>query len=1223
MPIDCWSCHQADFAGTTQPNHASGQFDHDCTACHSMQAWKPASFDHAKTQFPLTGKHAAAFCEKCHVNGQYKNMQRACFACHQQDFNRVAQPNHVAGQFDHDCTPCHSTNGWKPSVFDHAATQFPLTGKHSAAACEKCHVNGQYKNMQRDCYACHQADFSGAVQPGHTQNQFPHDCLQCHATTGWKPSSFNHDATRFPLAGAHRAKECSACHVNGRYSNMQIDCWSCHQQEYQSVVTPNHVTGLFNRDCSICHAASAWKPSQLDHGRTRFPLSGRHLPLKCEQCHINGQYGQTLSFDCYSCHQGTYVQAKSPDHAAGQFDHDCSKCHATTGWKPSTFDHASTKFALTGAHVTRLCQDCHINGNYALSYIDCYQCHDKKFSSAVSPNHVSGQFSHTCTDCHGAIAWKPSLFNHGTTKLPLTGRHAMAACERCHVGGNYALQYTDCYQCHQQDYTGAVLPNHVAAKFSHDCASCHSTNTWKPASFDHATTKFPLSGMHAAATCDKCHINGNYNLAYSDCFGCHQDKFNSVQQPSHTAGKFDHDCTKCHSASGWKPVTFDHATTKFPLSGAHVGAACDKCHVGGNYTLAFTDCYQCHQSKFASVTQPNHVTGKFDHDCTKCHSTAAWKPASFNHASTNFPLTGSHAATTCDKCHTNGNYGLVYSDCWQCHQSKYTQAQNPNHVSGQIPHDCTQCHSTSAWKPASFNHATTNFALTGKHTSTACDKCHVGGNYQLAYTDCYACHRPQFDASANPGHLAGQFPHDCTACHSTNGWRPSTFDHATTKFPLQGRHTTVPCQNCHVNGNYTLAYTDCWQCHQSNFNAVQTPSHASNQFPHDCLQCHTVNGWKPSTFSHATTAFPLQGGHAAVPCANCHANGNYHLTYTDCWQCHQPTYTNTANPAHATNQFPHDCTACHTQSTWKPSTFSHSATAFPLQGAHATKPCNSCHVNGNYNLTYTDCWQCHQSTYTNTANPAHATNQFPHDCTLCHAQTSWVPSTFNHSSTAFPLQGAHTTRPCNDCHVNGNYSLHYTDCYQCHQSDFNGVTNPNHVSNQFSHICTTCHTQTAWLPSTFNHSTTNFPLQGAHVSQACSKCHINGNYQLVYTDCYQCHQTKFSSATTPANHTALSLSHNCATCHNQTSWSPASIFRTSHSQNYPSAFPIYTGSRHAYPSRWSNCNQCHTANNTHAFCCTAACHTNQSSLAGDHSGVSGYTYSCTSCVTCHPDGRAP
>jgi cell wall-associated NlpC family hydrolase len=72
-------------------------------------------------------------------------------------------------------------------------------------------------------------------------------------------------------------------------------------------------------------------------------------------------------------------------------------------------------------------------------------------------------------------------------------------------------------------------------------------------------------------------------------------------------------------------------------------------------------------------------------------------------------------------------------------------------------------------------------------------------------------------------------------------------------------------------------------------------------------------------------------------------------------------------------------------------------------------------------------------------------------------------TSFNHNNTTFPLTGAHTTVACASCHINNNHSGSLpTACYGCHQADFTGTTNPNHLTSGFPTDCTKCHTTTNW-----------------------------------------------------------------------------------------------------------------------------------------------------------------
>ncbi|MBK8778371.1 MAG: hypothetical protein IPO25_13575 [Saprospiraceae bacterium] len=77
---------------------------------------------------------------------------------------------------------------------------------------------------------------------------------------------------------------------------------------------------------------------------------------------------------------------------------------------------------------------------------------------------------------------------------------------------------------------------------------------------------------------------------------------------------------------------FDHNKTKFPLTGAHISAACTDCHTKG-YTGTSTKCVDCHTADFNTATKPNHKTLGLSTACESCHTTVpGWAPATFaNH----------------------------------------------------------------------------------------------------------------------------------------------------------------------------------------------------------------------------------------------------------------------------------------------------------------------------------------------------------------------------------------------------------------------------------------------------------------------------------------------------------------------------------------------------------------------------------------------------------------
>jgi hypothetical protein len=1161
-PQDCWSCHQADYNSSDNPNHVELQLPHACEQCHTTTAWAPAQFDHNLSSFPLTGAHVNVNCAACHTNGQYSGTPQECYACHQADYEGAQNPNHVAGNYSHECATCHTTVAWQPASFDHSATDFPLTGAHVSASCTQCHVNGQYNDTPTECFACHEPDYNGAQDPNHAQDQLPHACQECHTTNQWTPSTFSHDATGFPLTGAHVSANCSACHVNGQFQGTPTECYSCHEQAYTGVSDPNHVADNFSHACLQCHTTVAWQPATFDHTQTQFPLTGAHISASCGQCHANGHFDNTAT-DCWSCHQSDYQATTNPDHETGNFAHTCEQCHTTAAWTPAAYDHNLSSFPLTGAHVSVSCTLCHINGQFTGTPTQCWDCHQAAYQSATDPDHTANQLPHECAECHTTNGWQPSTFNHNNTPFPLTGAHAAANCAACHVNGQFGNNPTDCWSCHQSDYLTASSPNHAANQLPHDCAQCHSTNAWQPSTFNHDNTPFPLTGAHVAVNCAQCHANGQFAGTPTQCFACHQADYDGVQDPNHQAGQFSHECLQCHTMNAWTPATFDHSLTNFPLTGAHINAACAQCHVNGQFSGTPTDCWSCHQANYNGTTNPNHVAGNYDHNCAQCHTTQGWAPAQYDHNLSGFPLTGAHVSVSCTQCHVNGQYTGTPSECYACHQADYEAVQDPNHVAGNYNHTCTQCHTTNAWQPATIDHSTTGFPLTGAHINVSCAQCHVGGQFAGTPTECFACHQADYAAATNPNHLEGQFPHACAECHSTNSWQPSTFDHSQTQFPLLGAHQTAACLACHVNGQFTGTPTACFACHQADYQNATNPNHVAHQFSHNCETCHSAVTWQPASFDHNNSGFPLTGAHVSVTCTECHINGNFNNTPTDCWSCHQDNYNAAADPPHAQNQIPHECLTCHNTSAWQPSTFDHNSTPFPLTGAHIAASCAQCHTNGQYGGNPTQCFACHEQDYNGTTNPNHVAGQFSHACDQCHTTAGWSPASFDHNLTDFPLQGAHVSVNCLACHVGGQYTGTPTACYACHQADYEGVQNPNHVTGGFDHNCTLCHTVNGWTPATFDHNQTMFPLTGAHVNATCTQCHVNGQYNNTPTECFACHEADYNGANNP-NHAQNQLPHACQECHTTSQWSPSTFNHNS------TGFPLTGAHINA------NCAACHT-----------------------------------------------
>jgi hypothetical protein len=383
-----------------------GDYKEDCSLCHSARGWKPVhiskKFDHSRF-LPLVGAHASINCTQCHKSLDFSMASTACNDCHADVHN---------GELGTDCARCHGTRSFvdrNDHIRLHRATRFPLQGAHVSLDCEMCHKLAApdaytYVNTPADCYSCHEADFQKTTNPAHVANGFSTDCTQCHDQVAWARGKFDHNATGFPLTGAHKTLNCDRCHVGGTFTGLSPNCVSCHQGDYDGTSDPAHAAAGFSTTCTQCHNTTRWSDAFFNHSGTSFPLTGAHKTAACSACHAGGVYAG-LPSACVSCHQTDYNGTNDPPHLAAGFSTDCKTCHNTTSWSGATFDHTAFFPIYSGTHAGRWskCSDCH---NNAASFADfnCLGCHPHSDKTETDGHHaqVSG-YSYTssaCYSCH-------------------------------------------------------------------------------------------------------------------------------------------------------------------------------------------------------------------------------------------------------------------------------------------------------------------------------------------------------------------------------------------------------------------------------------------------------------------------------------------------------------------------------------------------------------------------------------------------------------------------------------------------------------------------------------------------------------------------------------------------------------------------------------------------------------------------------------------------------
>lgn len=609
-------------------------------------------------------------------------------------------------------------------------------------------------------------------------------------------------------------------------------------QQPNAVKNPH---GNLRLECQTCHTTETWvvnaKTAKFDHSRTGFALIGAHAAAKCANCHESLVFAK-IGAACVDCHTDIH---------RGELGKNCESCHNSVSWenRQEVFQqHLETRFPLLGAHALTDCESCHFNqqrNSFKNTPVECNVCHAQDYLATSNPNHQQAGFPMQCQECHpsNSMSWVDTEFDHAV--FPLTGAHKRTACEACHVS-SFTGTPNECSVCHQSDYQQTTNPNHQQFSFQTSCESCHNSERWEATTFNHeGASGFALVAVHNTLLCAQCHVNNQVTGIARDCFGCHETDYRAAADPNHAAANYPHDCTTCHSQNAWQPANFDHNRTAFPLTGAHQTVQCANCHTNNVYTGTPSDCYSCHNTDFSAAVDPNHVTNNFDHNCMACHNNTAWQPATFNHNTTAFPLTGAHTNVTCANCHTSG-YTNTPSDCYSCHQKDFAAAVDPNHTTNNFDHNCMTCHNNTSWQPATFNHANTAFPLTGAHTNVTCANCHTSG-YTNTPMDCFFCHQTEYNQTTNPNHKAAQFPQNCESCHSTANWTQTTYDHDTQYFPINsGAHRGKwdTCAECHVN-NTNYKVFECVLCHEHNQSSMNSKHQEVRNYQFSsaaCYDCH-------------------------------------------------------------------------------------------------------------------------------------------------------------------------------------------------------------------------------------------------------------------------------------------------------------------------------------------------------------------------------------------------
>jgi len=929
----------------------------------------------------------------------------------------------------------------------------------------------------------------------------------------------------------------------------------------------------------------------FEHVTTGFNLTGAHIAVQCETCHIQDIFKGTPS-DCISCHtagNGRGSTSKPANHILTT--EQCSICHQTTVWSDATFSHL----------------------NLAPGY--CSTCHNGTNASGQPKGHVPTNGS--CDNCHKISTWSGAVFNHvgivngcsvchgdglsfyGVTPThksdsPVTHVPTLLDCISCHfsttsfVGGisvetipaNHLPTTQPCTLCHSAGFgAGSGVMNHLG--ILNGCDTCHGGQVFL------GITPVSKSSKHIPTTapCESCHDNttnfipprmNHAVVAGTTCFTCHNGSYvtstgtNVGKSADHIPTRAVPQCDACHTSTTiWKQQTFSHV----PVA----SIACGDCHIGV-------------YAKAVGRSSLHIPTGSAT--CDSCHKTlTTWSPANMDHMAV--------AANTCTSCHGDG---MTFSGT---PPPKRKQDAPTPHIT--TSDDCRACHfSTTSFVGG-------NSSLPANHIPTvqSCSLCHASGtgpgsgvmNHAGITTGCTTCHNGQTFLGVTPvSKPANHLPTGtvCEACHSTSQF---------TNFAGTAM-------------NHIGILNNCSNCHNGQVFAGVTPvSKPSNHLPTSaaCELCHSASQFT----NFAGTAMSHTG--ILNNCANCH-NGqvfagvtplskpsNHLPTTAACELCHSASqFTNFAGTPMIHTGIFSGCITCHNGQVFA----GVSPVARPSNHLPTSLACETCHL---------------ASQFTNFANTPMNHTGIVSGCTTCHNGQVFAGVT----PVSKPVNHLPTTAACEICHSSNQFTNFagttmnhvgiVNNCSSCHGDGltFAGVT-PKHKSDApTTHIttsddCSSCHFSTS---SFVGGSTTSLPSNHIPTTQYCALCHPSGtgpgsgvmNHMGILNGCSTCHNGQSFVGVTPVskpgNH--LPTGEVCELCHSA------------------SQFIAFSGATMVHTGILNNCSNCHNgqvfagvtpvSKPTNHLPTTAACETchsaNQfSSFAGtamSHTGI------LNGCINCH------
>ncbi len=272
----------------------------------------------------------------------------------------------------------------------------------------------------------------------------------------------------------------------------------------------------------------------------------------------------------------------------GQINHPDAKC---------LICHGKPNFSVT-----------EVDGRVRLLYVD---------STTIN---LSVHARWNCTDCHAVV-----------TSIPHPAHISRVECTRCHFSGNnVGAPQGEMYDQYRESAHGlATAEGKQNAPY---CQNCHGTHIIRR----HTDPLSPISRLHVASTCGKCHVKefADFDLSIhgtevkkgnpdspicTNCHGEHEIRMRSDPASQVNASNIPNTCSACHSSA---PLM-----TQYGVRTKQVKTYEDSFHgiaikFGEKQAANCASCHGVHDILPASDPKSNINVANVPHTCGVCHKDA-------------------------------------------------------------------------------------------------------------------------------------------------------------------------------------------------------------------------------------------------------------------------------------------------------------------------------------------------------------------------------------------------------------------------------------------------------------------------------------------------------------------------------------------------------------------------------------------------------------------------